>query len=73
MPWSYKVDIWNLGLLISTIADVNWFKASLSGKPPALLVKRDMRIWRLRIFIKRQLEIDGDTLCVLEQEEAKHH
>ncbi|KAG6114027.1 hypothetical protein E4U14_001547 [Claviceps sp. LM454 group G7] len=55
MPWSYKVDIWNLGLLISTIADANWFKVSLSGKPPALLVKRDMRIWRLRILIKRQL------------------
>ncbi|KAG6162858.1 hypothetical protein E4U11_002407 [Claviceps purpurea] len=80
MPWSYKVDIWNLGLLISTIADVNWFKVSLSGKPPALLVKRDMRIMYLaaaqrplavRIFIKKQLEIDGDTLCVLE--EAKHH
>ncbi|KAG5956718.1 hypothetical protein E4U56_006431 [Claviceps arundinis] len=57
MPWSYKVDIWNLGLLISTIADANWywFKVSLSRKPPALLVKRDMRIWRLRILIKRQL------------------
>ncbi|KAG5940678.1 hypothetical protein E4U59_002303, partial [Claviceps monticola] len=53
MPWSYKVDMWNLlgdnDLFENSIGDDGEYDAhvhlaqlvSLSGKPPALLVKRE--------------------------------
>ncbi|KAG6203976.1 hypothetical protein E4U34_000441 [Claviceps purpurea] len=65
MPWSYKVDIWNLGLLSV------WETSRASGKEGYAYNVFGGCAVAVRIFIKKQLEIDGDTLCVLE--EAKHH
>ncbi|KAG6087883.1 hypothetical protein E4U30_000451 [Claviceps sp. LM220 group G6] len=60
MPWSYKVDIWNLGLLSV------WETSRASGKEGHAYFAAANPHQETTI-----VEIDGDTLCVLE--EAKHH